>query len=527
MKTICGAVYLMAALVAQAAADPPKGDFTVHDVSLWIADGAAPLANARTAYPSAFPVTVTSPRPAGSPTMPAALAPMGRIAFYGAPAGELDVDLRVRSGSFLAHWPTGESLPNRLRWAGAPGTSLVAAIDDPSSLLLVDEEHWFQKARTGDALFVRRGARAERFLAYDAELNMPAPIRLRGGPDKFTVANASGGTLHDVMIARLTPQGLRVVWIDELAGSAGAKTDAAKSNKASKDLFDDRPPAKAPAAAAAAGLFGVAKQPAGQPPKDATAKPAAGLFGVAGKPVAKAQGAPKEKPKAGLFGVAGAAPAGAKPKEQTAASEPPLTGGVELVLPQPLAVGSPQIKAATTDELSARLAKAGLSQHEVQLFVDQYAAALFGDKALVVFCRLDAATIEQQMPLSVFPEPKSILRVPLAVVRNVDPQLGDEVEQLIVQLGDEKFSVREAAQRKLIAMGPLAFAALKKAINHTDMEVVLRAERILLNQNQQADGRQGATGEKGNAAPAKAAPAAAPAAGAKAAVLGLLRIFGK
>ncbi len=272
-------------------------------------------------------------------------------------------------------------------------------------------------------------------------------------------------------------------------------------------------------------MFGAAKKPADKPAQNAAAKPAAGLFGVPGKPGAKAGPAVKEKPKAGLFGVGGAAPVAAKPKENAAAKEPELTGGVELALPPPLAAGSPEAKAATVDELTRRLASTGLTQLEVQLFVDQYASALFGDKALVVFCRLDAATIEQQMPLSIFPEPKSILRVPLAVVRNVDPQLGDEVQKLIAQLGDEKFSVREAAQQRLTAMGPLAFPELKKAINHSDMEVVLRAERILLNQNQSADGRQGATGDKANAAPAKGAPV--PAAGAKAAVLGLLRILGK
>jgi hypothetical protein len=205
----------------------------------------------------------------------------------------------------------------------------------------------------------------------------------------------------------------------------------------------------------------------------------------------------------------------------------PLTGGVELSLSAPLASDSPQAKAATTDELTSRLTKAGLSPREAQLLVEQYADALFADNALVVFCRLDAAAIEHEMPLSIFPEPKSIVRVPLAVVRNADPQLGDEVRQLIVQLGDEKFTVREAAQRRLQAMGPLAFPELKKAINHADMEIVLRAERILLNQGQTADGRQGATGEKPGAAPAQGAAGAAPAARIKAGVLGLLRAIGK
>ncbi len=72
---------------------------------------------------------------------------------------------------------------------------------------------------------------------------MPAPIRLRGGPEKFTVLNASGGTLRDVMIARLTPEGLRVVWLDELVSSASGQ-DGGSQVRQSVERLVRRPPAR-------------------------------------------------------------------------------------------------------------------------------------------------------------------------------------------------------------------------------------------------------------------------------------------
>jgi hypothetical protein len=464
------AVGLGLVLAAPVVADPPKGDFSVHDLSLWIADSAAPLANGRGSFLSAFPASVTTSRSARTEASVLRGAPLGMITFHGVPAADLDVDLRIKSGSFLGHWPPSEALPNRLRWAGGPGVALVEKLEDESNLMLVDQDHWFNKARGGDALFVRRGSRAERFLAYDAELNLPAPIRLQGGPDKFTIANVSDGVLHDVLIARKTPQGLRVAWLDELP----------KSAKVAPTSDKDKPGGK-------------------QPPADGAvkAKVPVGLFGSKAKPGDATKATPSAEK-----------PVGATVPPSNDKTEPavPLVGGVEITLPDPLPVGSPEAMAATTGALTERLARTGLAAHEIEVFRAQYAPLLFESDALVVACRLDAGAIEDKLALSIFPEPTKILRVPFVLVRNVDPQIGGEVEQLVARLGDPKYAVRESAQKRLTELGPLAFEALKKAINHTDMEVVIRAERILLNQNQQAAGRQGTGGAQG-AAVAPAAPA--------------------
>jgi HEAT repeat protein len=61
--------------------------------------------------------------------------------------------------------------------------------------------------------------------------------------------------------------------------------------------------------------------------------------------------------------------------------------------------------------------------------------------------------------------------------------LGDEqrrtIGQLIVQLGDDRFTVRERATRELKALGPAAVPALQHALNDADPEVVARAKRCL------------------------------------------------
>jgi hypothetical protein len=551
-----GVLLLPAVLVvvltmsARAAADEPAGKFQVHEVSLWIIENSGAPANVRNMFGSPLPSAVNSTRfgqaatvnpggnigvfvPAGAvapapvridrgPAKPEAhnassnrTAPFGLIAFHGEPAANMDIDLRIKSGSFLAHWPPAESLPNRLRWSGPSPVDLVATVEDAAALMLVDEEHWFTKARQGDALYIRRGARAERFIAYDAELKVPAPIKLDGGPEKFTVANTSNGPVYDVLIARKTPQGLRLAWLDVLPPSTPAKPAKADAAKAPVDLFGDGKGAKAPEAKEAKP---VADKPAEQKDKPAEEKdkpaeqkekpaeqaPAKESAGAAIARRLAAQGfLPKSKVDAALD------PAKQQAAAKSAASQPKLTG-VEVTLSDPLPPDSDEAKAKTVGSLSERLTRAGLRAHESQLIATHYTPLLFAAEGVVVACRLDAAQFDDHLQLSIFPEPAKVVRVPLVVMNNADPQLGSEVDQLVTQLGDPAYKVREAAQSRLVELGPLAFPALNKALNHQDLEVVIRAEKILLNQNQPAVGRQGVSNSQPAAAAAPAKAGAAP-----------------
>jgi hypothetical protein len=511
---------LTVVLVARAAADEPKGNFEVHDFSLWILESPGLPANARNMFASALPPTVNSqrmtqemlratsrsggvivaaPQPVligggnaqtvGIPQQPSStrrMAPFGLITFHGTPATNLDVDLRAKAGSFVGHWPPAESLPNRLRWFGGPQVDLVAKLDDESELCLVDDEHWFKKARAAENLYVHRGARAERFLAYDAETNLPSPIKLEGGPDKYTVANASGVRLYDVLIARSTPEGLRVAWLDELPGGEPPKPAAKPpvGAKPAQDLFGDGKGAKGEAATEAPAAEAKPTEPkADQPAEQPAAQPA-----NENSPAAVA----KRLARQGLLPKSNTATKTADGNKPAGAPTAKLQG-VEVTLSNPLAAGSDELRAHTTASLTDRLTRAGLTASEAELMTAHYAPLLFQGEGVIIACRLDAGAIDEKLPLSIFPEPSKVVRVPMVVMRNADPQLGGQVEGLVAQLGDPKYKVREAAQQRLMELGPLAFPALNKALNHNDLEVVIRAEKILLHHNQQAAGRQGAT----------------------------------
>ena len=174
---------------------------------------------------------------------------------------------------------------------------------------------------------------------------------------------------------------------------------------------------------------------------------------------------------------------------------------VEVTLGEPIANGSDDAAKATTGALAERLARAGLKPQEVELFVSQTKPLVFEGEAVVVACRLDASGIDEKLPLSIFPAPARTVRVALVVMRNADPQLGGEVDRLVSELGDARFATRETAQARLMELGALAFANLNRALNNTDPEVVIRAERILLSQNQtpnpQAAGAGGGGGGAG------------------------------
>jgi hypothetical protein len=551
-----GTVAMMLALGLTnriASAEDAQANFEVHDVSLWILEPGATQANMRTAFPSALTGLVDSARnaPAVKPqaqgvvlnagnfvvsnnaTVAAApapeirkgkIAPINLLTFHGQPATNLDVDLRTKAGSFLAHWPAGESLPNRLRWSGTPSFDLVEKTGDDAELAFVNDDGWVHKARQASGLFVKRGARAERFLAYDVELNLSAPIRLEGGPDKFKVINTSNATLRDVLISRGTPQGRRVAWIDVLprsesppiaAPTPAAKPVTEKPGKDKSDLFDDakppaatrpeeKPTAKPSPVAGSTKLFG------GLP---AAPRAAASVEQAPAKPVP----APATPPDAEIKKSTepGKPVAAAADDKQKSASKPTASAeqGVEVTLSEPLAEGSEQAISQTTKALADRLARTGLSADEAQGFVERFGGLLFEGDAVVVACRMDAGALDEKLPLSVFPEPIKIVRVPIVVLRNADPQLPNEVDRLIVQLGDRKFAVREAAQQRLLELGPLAFPALQKSLNDADLEIVIRAEWLLLNQNQTPN------------APAKpAAPAKAAAALPNALLQPLLRL---
>jgi hypothetical protein len=65
------------------------------------------------------------------------------------------------------------------------------------------------------------------------------------------------------------------------------------------------------------------------------------------------------------------------------------------------------------------------------------------------------------------------------IVRNIDPAIAQEIDQLIVQLGNDDWSQREAAEKRLKELGLAAKPKLEQAVKNKDLEIVYRAERLM------------------------------------------------
>ena len=130
----------------------------------------------------------------------------------------MDVDLKVKKGTFLSHWPASNERGGRLQWFKSDLSKAPPPQIPPSYL---PETHWLQKLRDADsALYLKYESHFERFIAYDAELSLPIPVKIRGGPDEYTLQNLTGQRLLDVAVIVPTPDGYRVGWLDELPTAA-------------------------------------------------------------------------------------------------------------------------------------------------------------------------------------------------------------------------------------------------------------------------------------------------------------------
>jgi hypothetical protein len=144
---------------------------------------------------------------------------------------------------------------------------------------------------------------------------------------------------------------------------------------------------------------------------------------------------------------------------------------------------NPSYRELTRLSLARRLAGQGLREDVVQRLLAEYGQVLFEPGELVVLAHLSRAAIDETVLLDVFPPPKKMVRTALLVVHGVDPRLQDRARALVQQLGDQSYKTRETAEARLAEMGPIALPALEDALINKDVEIVLRAERLLMRLN--------------------------------------------
>lgn len=447
-----GAMALVGASRAQDADEPDPLDakIQIHEWSFWIADPTLDQANQVVHFGTQMPGVVETDR-SRNPASPK-FKPLSVITVHGENCAEFELDLRVQGGRFVGHWPAAETKKSsRLRWIEMV---LSAAKPADARIAEIDAKHWFTRAREGDGLYLKNGGRAERFIAYDVEVAYSAPVRVTGGPDVYRVVNLMPYPLHDVLISMPTPEGRRVGRVDFLPAASPASRAAQPANRPAQ------PPLPAP------------------PQFKGIEKKAAVRRRAVAMPVAFRQQKTGGKDAAPVAAPA-AAPAGAG----QAAGEPAPDEGVEATMSPALAPDSPDL-AAAKQALAAALLRTGLTQPEVDLFMSLNAEPIFTSEEMVVLVRLPSGILEEKTPLMAYPAPTKSVRVPLVLVRNVDPKIKEEIARLAAQLGADDYAQREAAEKRLLELGRLATPAVKALLKSTDLEAVFRAERILLKFNE-------------------------------------------
>ena len=544
----------------------PEPPVEVYDWSVWVGSPAQPALNGARVYRNALPRAVGTSRPDAEGAeldRKFPVAPVSVVQVFGDPTDDLDVDLRVKKGSLLAHWPPAGDRTGGVRWFKSNWSKAVPAGFAPGNLA---EDHWLQRLRRVDAaLYGKYEARVERFLTYDAEVAAPLPIKIRGGPDEYTLQNLTAFKLLDVaVIAPAEGGGYRVGWLDSLPTAVPKESAADEQAKAKTKEDEKRQEAARPDAkerAAKAVLDAAEEEDKAREKERAEAK-AAEAKKAEPKPIPPEADAdlrarvdqalnravnidvPQASRKDMLALIATQArlrtdvddPTLLKEKVDlnepvklrvgssaardalaevlgsvglsyritddaslfiTTAARLAAEGGknrviegppVKLTLGPPLKPSDPSYRKATLDDHARRLAAQGLRPEVVRTILDQYGATLFEPGKLVVLAHLSRDAIDEAVLLDVFPAPKKFVRVALVVAHGVDPRLQDEARTLVRKLGDASPPAREAAESALFDLGPVALPVLEDALRDHDIEVVYRAERVLMRLNRPVPG---------------------------------------
>ena len=524
------AISLCGPSASWAADDKAQTPVEVHEWSVWVGNPAQATWNASRVYRNAMPSSVGTSRPKFEGKELDNKFPIAALSFaqlFGDPSKDVDVEIKLKQGAFLAHWPPSTERGGRLQWFKSDFLADAPADIPPPYL---PENHWFTKLRDEKAaLYLKHGSVYERFFAYDTELALPIPLKLRGGPDEYTLQNLTGRRLLDVAVIAPGDDGFRVGWLDELPAAAPEKKEEPKKPKATdkekaEDVFKEPEPKKEEEAPPLPpeGDANVKAQVDQQLNRPVTANvdqaPRKEIldfitgqvrlgYELDDKTLAKADvnmsqptglkanGIAARDALAEVLGGAGLSyrvtdsgklfiTTAARLAEEAGKKGKVIEGPpVKLPMSRPIKPSDPSFKEVTRDTLARRLRTQGLRDEAVKVLLRQYGQALFEPGELIVLAHLSREAIDDAVLLEVFPPPRKTVRTALLVVHGVDPRLQDRAKSFVKQLGDDSYKVRETAETKLLELGPVAVPSLEDALKDKDVEIVFRAERLLLRLN--------------------------------------------
>jgi hypothetical protein len=511
--------------------DKPQVPIEVQEWSIWVGNPAQTTVNSLRIYKNAMPGVAGTSRPKFENKELASkfpVAPISVVQFFGEAAKDVDVDIRAKKGNFLAHWPLSNERGGRLQWFKSDLSANAPAQIPPSYL---PPNHWFTKFRENSAaLYLKYESHFDRFIAYDTELTITIPLRIRGGPDEYTLQNLTSHKLLDVAVIAPSDAGYRVGWLDSLPTAAPEKneetppkkkTDKEKADTVFKEAEkkaaeEEVPPLPAEGDTTVRArvdqllnrsIVVTVQQMPGKDLLDMITGQARVRYELDDKTIAKEKinlgqpmtmNAPNIAARDALAEVLGnlalsyrvtedgklfittsARLSDDSSKKGGVVEGPPIKLGMSL----PLKPSNPSYKEVTRDAITRRLAGQGLREDMIQLLLGEYGQALFEPGELIVLAHFSRPAIDETVMLDVFPMPKKIVRTALLVIHGVDPRLQDRARALVQQLGEKSYKARETAETKLAEMGPVAVPALEDALVNKDVEIVFRAERLLLRLN--------------------------------------------
>jgi hypothetical protein len=139
--------------------------------------------------------------------------------------------------------------------------------------------------------------------------------------------------------------------------------------------------------------------------------------------------------------------------------------------------GAKDFSAEAAETLVKELVGAGLFDDEAKSLVDTWKARMFETPGLNLFYRLPQSEYDAAMPITVTPKPDSTIRVGLIYHGHLEPDFADRVLELVKQLDAPKFADRDAATKKLLAIGPAALVQLQRLRERKELSIEVR-ERI-------------------------------------------------
>lgn len=129
----------------------------------------------------------------------------------------------------------------------------------------------------------------------------------------------------------------------------------------------------------------------------------------------------------------------------------------------------------------------GMTEDEAAAIVATWEPDLLNSVGVLVISRMPRDVYDKMFPLTISPQPAQTVRVGMvfdALAGQRDraewlPGLSATLEQLGLELGDEKYTVRAAARQRLSRMGNLVKPRLEQWVKSDDVEVAATARTLL------------------------------------------------